>query len=300
MKKLILVTAAILLALASTGGAGSAAPTATVTHRATFEGVQPPARYFTLVEGISEFAPGQAARSNFVPAARYFSVIQGEVTVTIGDKTAVYAKGETWSVGGGIYFGIRNDADATARVFFTVLALPGATPKPVPGSTVPANPSRILWTAVTSVYVPASKIDLMQLIQDSEPGFRTPAHVMNHPHVYIVMEGENTLRYSDGAVEAFAAGQQGVMEVGRPGTMENSSDVNSQLAFSWLITPGTPPTSPVTGTAATPPGTISPPNTGDGGLVSGSGGVMVNIALAASAVVLLVSAAVAKAAGTRS
>ena len=138
MIRIILATAALLLALAATGGAGSAAPTVTVTHRATFEGVQPPARYFNLIEGLSEFAPGQAARSNFTGSARYFSVIEGEVTVTIGDKTAVYAKGETWSVGSGIYFGIRNDSSGVSRVFFSVLNLPGsAGPQPVPGSSVP-------------------------------------------------------------------------------------------------------------------------------------------------------------------
>jgi len=267
MKRLILATAALLLAVVATGGSGSAAPTVTVTHRAMFEGVQPPARYFTLIEGISEFAPGQAARSNSIVAPRYFSVIEGEVTVTIGNKTAAYAKGETWSVGSGIYFGIRNDGSATARVFFTVLTLSGVTAEPVPGSAVPANPSRILWSASTKVYVPAGKIDLMQLIQESEPGFKTGAHVMNHPHLYIVMSGENTLNYLDGAVETFATGEQGIMEVGRPGTMANSSDVNSQIAFSWLLTPGTPPTSPVTASAA---GTIAPPNTGDGGLVGAS------------------------------
>ena len=269
MKRLILAAAALLLAVASTGGSGSAAPTNTVTHRATFEGVQPPARYFRLIEGISEFAPGQAGRLNSVAAPRYFSVIQGEVTVTIGSKTEVYTAGQTWSVPSGIYFEPRNDANTTARVFFTVLSLPGVTPQPVPGSTVPANPSRILWTASTSVYVPANRIDLLQIIQEAEPGFKTSTHVMNHPHVYIVMEGENTLRYLDGQVETSAAGEQNVMGMGRPGTMENSGDANSQLAFSWLITPGTPPTSPVTGQPAAAAGAISPPSTGDAGLVGG-------------------------------
>jgi len=64
-----------------------------------------------------------------------------------------------------------------------------------------------------------------------------------------------------GGVDRYTAGQQAVMTVGRPGIMENTGATNNRLAITWLVTPGTPNTSPVAGS-------ISPPSTGDAGLAS--------------------------------
>jgi hypothetical protein len=57
------------------------------------------------------------------------------------------------------------------------------------------------------------------------------------------------------------------------------------MYFAWVLTPGTPNTSPVTGTTAA---AISPPSTGDAGLEgSGSGPGLGFVAAAAAALLAL-------------
>jgi quercetin dioxygenase-like cupin family protein len=264
---------AVALALASsiaTVGAQTP-PSVTVRHTSTFTGVNAPLRHFNLIQGISEFLPGQAARNNSTPGPRFFTVVEGTVTVLIGDKTEVFGTGKNWTVPGGITFGIKNEAEGRARVFFSVLSQPGAQPSPQPGSAVPASPSRILQTVTTPVTVKADVINVVQVVQDWAPGARNPNHHMNHPHVYSMLEGESTTRYLDGASEAWKAGDAAVMEVNRDGYMQNSGAAMNTLYFTWLVLPGTPLTSPAAAPAPAPamqgPPAFAPPRTGDGGLL---------------------------------
>src|SRR5688572_26706982 len=273
---------AFLLAFAVAFTASSSAqtpPSVAVRFTSTFENIQPPARHFTLLHGISEFRPGEAARNNSTDGHRLFTALEGELNVLIGDKTQVFKSGEKWHVPPGIYFGIKNEGSVTARVFFSGLSPIGSQgPQPVPGSEVPAMPSRILHTVQTPVTVSTNTITIIQVVQDWPVGARNSNHAMNQPHLFSMMEGENTSHFFHGHSERFTANQAGVMEVGHGGYMQNAGSIPNRLFFTWAATPEQPNTVPASppaaaGGAASPAATgatIRAPSAGDGGLL-GSG-----------------------------
>jgi quercetin dioxygenase-like cupin family protein len=276
MKKLILGAAvAFGLAVAASSLAAGAEPRIIGRYISTFSNVQPPGRYFDLIQGVSEFKPGAAARPNSLSASpRFFTVIEGSVDVRIGEKSAVYGAGQSFSDPAGIVFAIGNAGDTRARVLFSILAPAwehGA--QPAPGSQAPAAPSSILFTVRTDIVLPAEavhSVNVVQVVQDWDPGAANAPHVMNHQHVFTAVEGELTTHYLDGTSQRVTAGQLGIMQPGKPGTMQNEGQSKALVVVTWVQTPGTPLTSPVgTGSARSTPAPstgVLPPSTGDAGL----------------------------------
>ena len=257
-------------------------PSVAVRLTSTFRDILVPARDFNLVHGVSEFNAGEAGRANSSLGPRFFTVLEGNVTVQIGDRTRIFGAGQTWDVPGGIYFGIKNDGPERARVFFSVISPIGSPgPQPMPGSTPPAAPSRILHQVQTPVTVSTNTITIVQAVQDWPAGARNANHAMNQPHLYSMMEGENTSRFFDGHSERSTANQAGVMAVGQGGYMENSGASANRLFFTWAATPGEPNTVPATppqpasgpaasenASSAAPASTrMTAPSAGDGGLL---------------------------------
>jgi len=110
MKAILVITLLFALAVAFTGSTSAQTPPGVaVRFTSTFENVQPPARHFNLLHGVSEFRPGEAARSNSTDSHRFFTTLEGELTVVIGDKTQKFKSGEKWHVPSGVYFGIGNE-----------------------------------------------------------------------------------------------------------------------------------------------------------------------------------------------
>jgi len=251
-------------------------PSVAVRYNSTFTDIQPPARYFNLLHGVSEFRPGEAARNNYTAGHRFFTALEGELTVLIGDKTQKFATGEKWDVPPGIYFGVKNEGSVTARIFFSALSPIGSQgPQPVPGSEIPSMSSRILHQVQTSVTVSTNRITVVQVVQDWPVGARNSNHAMNQPHLFSMMEGENTSFYFQGAPDRILANQAGIMHEDHGGYMQNTGSIPNRLFFTWVATPGEPNTVPVTppamdhasaGSPAAAP-MITAPNTGDGGLL---------------------------------
>jgi hypothetical protein len=120
--------------------------------------------------------------------------------------------------------------------------------------------------------------------------------MMNHPHLYVALGGENTVKYLDGTTARITSGQSGSMTPGKPGIMENTGTTTARMYFAWVLTPGTPNTSPATGAAAA----ISPPSTGDAGLEgSGSGPGFGIIAATAAGLLALAATRVLSAKSSR-
>jgi quercetin dioxygenase-like cupin family protein len=269
MNRLILAGLAVALALTLTAPAGNAAePRIVAGYTSNFTNVQPPARNFDLVQGVSEFQPGESARMNSLAASpRFFTVIEGEVSITIGNRTEVYAAGSSFSVAPGIFFLPRNDSTSRARILFSILQPAwerGA--QFAPDSTAPEKPSRILYGVRTNVTVASNLVTVQQVTSSWESGARNSPHIMNHPHVFATLDGEVTTRYLDGGEDRIGPGQLGVMTVGRPGIMESTGERTASMAFTWVITLGTPNTSPAAVAAASPALPVALPRTGDGGM----------------------------------
>jgi quercetin dioxygenase-like cupin family protein len=295
MNRFILAGALSILAASLVVAVASAqTPRIIVRHSSTFTGVQPPGRHADIGITVSEFAPGARNALHHQAATRYFTVIEGELTITIGAETKVYSSGMSGVSPGGILTRFSNERGTVRAQLFIASLWPPQPPGGPPASTLvlveplPELLPRVIargW--LNGIQVPTTGVNIMQVVQDWEPGARNAPHTMNHPHLFISLEGENTTRYLDGGVERTVAGQQGVMEPGRPGIMENSGTTNNRLLVAWVLTPGIPNTSPVT---PTPAAAVSPPSAGDAGLAArndNAAGRQLLVGVAAAAVVLL-------------
>ena len=97
MRKLMLIAALILFGatLSATTASTSAAEAGQTTRlTASFAGVQLPGRFYDLNQNIGEFAPGAALPLQSCACDIYFTVIEGELTATIGARTEVYPAGK--------------------------------------------------------------------------------------------------------------------------------------------------------------------------------------------------------------
>ncbi len=298
MKRSILAVAlCILVGSVAVAAVNAQTPRINLRYSSTFGAVQPPGPHVELAITVSEFDPGARTVLHSNPVTRYFTVIQGELTITIGQETKVYTAGMNGVSPGGIYTRISNErGTAKAQLFLTSLWLP-LPPGPLPpvtiapGETLPALGPRVIATGRTQVHGLPGSVSVVQWVQDWDPGARNSPHTMNHPHLFISLEGENTSRYSDGEVMVTRAGQQGVMEPGRPGFMENTGTTNNRLLVAWVLTSGAPNTSPVPTPAASQ--AIVPPAAGEAGIVSDAasddGSDVLPFALVATAAALVVA-----------
>jgi len=271
MRKAILTAALLLAAAATAGTAAGNAPAMTSRFGSMISNVQLPGRYFDLNQNVGEYAPGASLPLQSCACDIYFSVIEGELTLTLGSETKVYGPGKSGYVPAGLLNQHANKGTTKARVFYTMIQLARGsdtwTFTPGPGASTPAAmPSFSGWATALGLNSTESKVTIVQDISDWDSGFKAPLHVMNHPHVFTVLEGENTVRYQDGAVDVFKSGQQFVMTVGRPGTMENAGTANNRLLMTMVLTSSAPPFSPV----AAPAAAVGAPRTGDAGLAAES------------------------------
>jgi hypothetical protein len=238
--------------------------------------------------------------ANSFTSVRYFTVVEGAVKVTIGSDTKEYATGSNFVVPGGAYVTVSNEAGTSkAQLFVSALRLAGTVPVQAlaPGEVPPPSGIRVLGTGtLPGIQVPTTGVTIQQAVSDWQSGSKNSPHMMNHPHIYIPLGGENTTKYLDGTTMRVTSGQQGVMTPGKPGIMENTGTTTARMYFAWVLTPGTPNTSPVTGTAA---GVISPPSTGDAGLQGSGSGAGLGVIAALAAGLLALAATRALAAGRR-
>jgi len=270
MRKAILATVLLLVAAASAGQATGAEPKATSLFASRFADVQLPQRYFDLSHFILEFAPGAVfpLQSTATAVDTYFTVYEGELDITIGGETKAYGVGKSGVIPSGLYRAFSNAGRSVrAKMFVSVITPTGVAPvfTLAAGVEPPAlTPTQSNVAKLSGLYTTADKVTIVQSMADWDPGFKTPLHVMNHIHVLSGLDGENTARYTDGGVEVLKAGQQGVMHVGRPGTMENAGTTNSRWAVTWVLTSSVPPSSLV----PAPAPALGAPSTGDAGLAA--------------------------------
>lgn len=246
-----LIPAALVLLLAGpvrVNGQGQAPRQLPLFPLAAFRGVTAPSRYFYLSQAVVEYGPGAVSSVGMEQSTRFFTVIEGELTFTVGGKTDTFGAGKSFPVPPNVEARGSNEGRAArARVFISSLV-----PARGEGAVIltAANPSsggpRTLYAARRPVGPLPAVIDVMQAGTRYEPGFVTPPHVMNETHAIMHLEGTTTYEYLDGAQDAFGPGQAGQMYVGRPGVMANRTAAPAVFLITWLVTPGKPLTSPWT------------------------------------------------------
>jgi len=215
---------------------------------AVFRGVATPARYFHLGLAVVEYAPGATSAAASEQSTRFFTVIEGELTFTVGGATETLGAGKNFTAPPTVVVkGTNKSQTARARVYISSLV-----PARGEGAVIPAAASssaaapRTLFSTRLPVGPLPAVIDVVQGGTKYEPGFITGTHTMNEVHAILHLEGTISYEYWDGTREAFGPGQGGQMYVGQPGAMANRTAAPAAFLITWLVTPGRPLTSPWT------------------------------------------------------
>jgi quercetin dioxygenase-like cupin family protein len=250
--------------MAAMGGATSAAPIGSKTSwEATLKGFRAPARYYSVLHERFELDPGQWSSKRINNTQLIVTVIEGQFTLLLGEKTQVYGPGQTAYVPPGLIFRYGNESNAITRLH-EVIILPAwvlGPPTVVEPATSPVRvttpPQRGPFNAVSPSPLEA---DVTMQGAELSPGYTSPAVTARAYNMLTVVSGEMTLRYADGTVEKLAANQGGALAIGKPVSMANEGAAPASYFMIWIAEPGAPLTSAAAG--------IQPPSTGDGGLAA--------------------------------
>ncbi len=279
-KRLLLAAAmAVIASVLPLGFAAAQAPAPKQTSfPVPFRDVATPGTNFDVVQSVIDYNPGATASASAMNVANYLTVLEGELTIQVRDKSEVVAKGKGLSVPAGATLVVTNASGAKARLFVSTL-LPVAAVVNVhqPNSSGVA----VFSTARRSMSGAPAVVDVIQVLSEFDPGFRTPNHIMNEFHLFSLLTGITDFGYlGTGAVERFSAGQLAVMYEGMAGWMGNTTQEKASWAITWVGTPGKPLTSAVPAAAPTP----APPKTGSGLAQDGAASP---IALGATGLILM-------------
>jgi quercetin dioxygenase-like cupin family protein len=213
---------------------------------AVFRGVATPARYFRLDLAVVEYGPGAISSAASEQSTRFFTVIEGELTFTVGGKTETVGVGKNFSVLPGVVaMGSNAGRSTRARVYISsLIPARGEGAIMLAGAPPSAAVPKTLYSMRLPVGPLPAVIDVVQAGTKYEPGFVTGTHTMNEVHAILHLDGTTSYEYWDGMREAFAPGQGGQMYVGQPGAMANRTASPAAFLITWLVTPGKPLTSP--------------------------------------------------------
>ena len=261
-KPVVVIVSAVLVALVSVGTvAGQQAPSQT-SFNVPFRAVAAPGTSFDLVQSVIDYNAGAKVSASTANVPNYLTVLEGELTVQVADKSEVVAKGKGLSAPAGAALAVSNASSAKARLFVSTLL-----PVGVVASVHQPNSSGVtlVSTARRTISNAPATFDVIQVWTQYDAGFRTGNHRMNEPHLFTMLAGITDFGFLDhSGVDRFRAGQQAVMTEGMAGWMGNSAAEKSSFALTWIGTPGKPLTSPVAA-AATPVAVApGPPRTGAG------------------------------------
>jgi len=275
MRKAMIAIAFVLFAFATAAavsGGRVAAQTPSFGNLfpvATFPNVQVPASNFNLDLAFVEYGPGAFSATESHQGTRFYVVYEGELTIMIGDKSATYDAGKSVLAPPGAITKFSNAGTKPARVYYSAMVPAWAASNP---STVlaPAGATAPKVLASGSVPVREQRSTVNMTLQGLwlDPGAALPNHIMNEYNRGLVMDGTTTFEYLDGGRVVAPAGQVQTMDVGRPGTAANRGTTRVLNTHTWLSTPGAALTSAAPAAAVPATGPITPPRTGDAGLMA--------------------------------
>lgn len=290
MRRVTLAAAAILFAAAISTDAArveSAPAIGDLFPAAFFPSVQVPASNFNLELAAVEYGPGAYSATESHQGTRFFVVMEGELTIVVGDKTGIYGAGKSVISPPGAATRLSNTGTKPARVYYSAIVPATAASNPstivAPAS---APPPKVLSSGSFPVRDERSTIDVYLTGFWLDPGGEIPNHVHNFFTPGVVIEGVVSIEYMDGGKQSFTAGQGYDMSEGRPGAMVNRGTTRASVTHTWLATPGGKELLTMVearaGTSA-PASGVTPPRTGDAGLASAPDAALTGWAYAAAA-----------------
>jgi quercetin dioxygenase-like cupin family protein len=238
--RLTALLALLFLTLGPSSVFGQAPPGPVVRYQFRTEGLPQPSA-FNAVHSRVYFEPGAATPFHTHPGQVLVSVLDGEMTRRSHDGVdTVYKAGESWTERPNEVHQARNAGASRSSIMVTYL-LPKDAPlsNPVPGDTTPPPRPFVSYQFRTDVQPMTDPFDVVQLVQDFEPGAATPFHT--HPGVVVVtvLEGENTFSVN-GVEKVYKAGESFVEVPGEVYQARNATTARMSVMASFLIPKGAP------------------------------------------------------------
>jgi quercetin dioxygenase-like cupin family protein len=266
-RTIVAIVAALLVAVVSGGIAVAQQTPQQRNFSVPFRGVSAPGSTFDLVQSVIDYNAGAKTSAAATKVPSYLTVLDGELTIEVGGKSELVAKGKGLSVPAGATLATSNGSSGTARLFVSTLLAVGAVEDVHQPNSAGV---KMFFNARRTMFGAPPTVDVIQQWAESDPGFRTPNHVMNEFHLFTMLAGVTDFGYLGDGVDRFVAPRQAVMGEGMPGWMANTGQEKASYVITWVAAPGKPLTSAVAApaTAATP----AAPATGNVGFAKGGEG----------------------------
>jgi quercetin dioxygenase-like cupin family protein len=219
---------------------------------------QPQPARFNLVHNLLHFDPGAATPFHQHPGQVLVTVLEGENTFNLngveGENTfnlngveKIYKAGDSLVELPGQVNQARNAGTTRMSVMGTSL-LPWEAPlsRPEPGDTTPPPRPFTSYQFKTDVQPMTEPFDVVQLVQDFEPGAATPYHT--HPGIVMVtvVAGELTF-WVNGAETVYKTGESFVELPDQVAQARNAGTVPTRVMASLLLPAGAPLSTPHAG-----------------------------------------------------
>jgi len=264
----LLISGALLLVLTNGRGAVDAQEPPLPTNRivSRFPVTTSPAQH-DLVQLTLDFPSGSATALHSHSGPVYVTVLEGQITRTEGGVKTVHAVGQTFTEQEMKPHIAANEGNVPARVLASVVLSPGEAPTiNDPNAPLPGVQPKTTFLSRTTLGTQPGEFEVTHVVVDFGPGAYLPMHTHGGAGIVTVDSGEIEFGKASGNQRLSPGGV--FLEVVDPHTARNMSSGNSTLLVSFLIRKGAAITTFINPPAAAPaPAVVTPPNTGDGGLL---------------------------------
>jgi quercetin dioxygenase-like cupin family protein len=193
---------------------------------------------FDLVHQVVDYPAGSFGVKHTHAGPVLITVIDGNMTMRYNGVESTVAPGKSFIEQPGKVASAGNNGTGVVRWVADIFVPKGANVSDPVAGAAPIGP------AVTPTFVyrwkelsqPGS-FDLVQVVQDFEPGAATPRHKHGGPGVITIVEGQLTVR-SDGVEKVYKAGDTIIEEAGKVYEGVNTGSTRARNIASFLLPSG--------------------------------------------------------------
>ena len=189
---------------------GEAAGVSTTIER-RMQAADPPV-VAELFQSVLEFEPGAWTPDHSHNGPSYNTVLEGEVTLRIGDVDQTFTVGQGWIDEPDVRHLAGNQSAAPARLIASFVVTRGVPPStffdPQDENTLPPEPSFLAAGKMNALDL-SSPMDVIHRVIEVQPGTTVPAQAQPGPSILSVIEGSVTVD-QDGTPRDVETGQSWV------------------------------------------------------------------------------------------
>jgi LPXTG-motif cell wall-anchored protein len=257
---LIVIALAALLLLLPTPVALGQQPASTTIAEKRLEAADPPGQA-EVMQVVLAFAPGAWTPTHTHGGDAYVMVLEGEVSLRMGDTTQQFKMGEGWIDSRDMPHAVGNDSSAPARVVVTFVLPKGATPTTIVAtgaqSDLPPGPTTIVQFKTDAPALP-SPLDVIQRFIEYVPGASSAPHTHPGPNRVTVLEGELTVH--EGTDDRKVGALQSFIEpAGHVHSAHNMSAGVTRVVAAALVPRGAPYSTVTAAAPAPAPAPVAAP-----------------------------------------